>query len=203
MKKKIIIIIILIISIISLSKYQISAKKSTDIYINYTTTNYEVLNKEINTYLTDYISNLRKDLNDINKAFTLNVNHNTFEYNNILSYVFYIESYTGGAHPNHIIHTINYDKQTNKIITIDNLICLNKNILNILSKISREKLLKDKRIVDTNMMLEGTKPTKDNFSNFAFSNDGLIIYFNYYQVAPYSQGEFEIIIPYSDINLSY
>ena len=46
------------------------------------------------------------------------------------------------------------------------------------------------------MMYEGTKPIKDNFKNFVFTKDGILLLFNYYQVAPYSQGEFQIIVPY-------
>ena len=82
---------------------------------------------------------------------------------------------------------------------IDYLIEKNPNILEKFSKGSRNKLLYNKNIIDTNIMLEGTKPTKENFSNFVLSNDGIILFFKYYQVAPYSQGEFKVTIPYNSI----
>lgn len=47
------------------------------------------------------------------------------------------------------------------------------------------------------MLYEGTKPIKENFNNFIFSKNGLIIYFPQYQIAPYSQGEFNVIVPYN------
>ena len=201
MKKKILLIFIFIIIIILFSRNNIVAKENYDISINFSNTEYEILNKEINKSLETYIDIFKQSMVDIDKTYTLNINHSIYEYKNYISYVFYAESYTGGAHPSHDIWTITYDKYLNKIVDIDTLINKNSNILNIFSKISREKLLYDKRIVDTNMMLEGTKPIKNNFSNFAFSKDGLILFFEYYQVAPYSSGDFKVTIPYSDIDI--
>lgn len=51
------------------------------------------------------------------------------------------------------------------------------------------------------MIEDGTKPINNNFKNFAFSEDGLIIFFEQYQVAPYSFGNFEVIIPYSKLSM--
>ena len=42
----------------------------------------------------------------------------------------------------------------------------------------------------------------DNFKNFAFTPNGFTVYFNRYQVAPYSYGSFYIIIPYSELNIN-
>ena len=71
--------------------------------------------------------------------------------------------------------------------------------MNILSKISREKLIYNKNITDTKMMYDGTYPSYDNFTNFVFTKDGLLFFFKWYQVAPYSSGKFEILISYNDI----
>ena len=199
MKRKLLLIFILILGIVIFNKYDIKAQNEDDISIYFTNTNYELLNKEISKNLEIYINDFKNEITDINKTYTLNIRHDTYEYQNYISYVFYMEYYVGGAHPNHKIWTINYDKVNNKIINIDDLEEKYPNILNILSKISREKLLHTKNIVDTNMMLEGSKPIKENFANFAFSKDGLILFFNYYQVAPYSSGEFKIVIPYDEI----
>ena len=50
------------------------------------------------------------------------------------------------------------------------------------------------------MLLEGTKPTLDNFKNFSYTEDGFKIYFNYYQIAPYYYGSSVITVPYNYIN---
>ena len=55
--------------------------------------------------------------------------------------------------------------------------------------------------VVNDMLKEGTLPTADNFKNILFSDKGLIIYFERYQIAPYYYGDYSITIPYKYINL--
>lgn len=198
MKKKIFLLFIILSTFLFMSINSIKAKQNYEINIDYEKSEYKLLDQEINKKINIYIKSFKDTLDDINTiTYTLHITHEKFTYKNYISYVFHIESYTGGAHPNHEIFTVNYDKYNNTIIDIDTLVNKYPNILNTFSKISRNKLLYNKNIVDTNMMLEGTKPTKENFSNFAFSKDGIILFFEYYQVAPYSSGEFKVILPYS------
>ena len=196
MRNKILLICTVIISILFL-RNTIMAKNQYEINIDFNNTKYKLLNEKINRKLDSIIKDFKKYIPDINQTYTLEITHEYYEYKDYLSYVFFIESYTGGAHPNHKIWTITYDKNSNSIIDIDYLICKEPNILNIFSRSSRNKLFYNKNIVDTNMMLEGTKPSIDNFSNFAFSKDGIILFFEYYQIAPYSSGEFKVTIPYN------
>lgn len=176
--------------------------------IYYPYTSYELLNKTIEEKINAEISSLLDTIKEYgvrpNQYYSLFINYDKYNYKNFLSYVFYISSYTGGAHPNNTIWTISYDINTNKIIDINDLIKKESNILNTLSSYSKSALKKDKRFNDTSsnikkMIDEGTKPNIDNFKNFAFSNDGLIIFFEQYQVAPYSFGNFEVVIPYSKL----
>ncbi|MBD9098123.1 DUF3298 domain-containing protein [bacterium] len=81
-------------------------------------------------------------------------------------------------------------------MTISDLIKKDPFILNYLSKETRSKLLNNKRIVDRNMLLEGTKPVVDNYQVFAFTPRGILLFFPEYQIAPYSSGSFKILIPY-------
>ena len=174
-----------------------------DIKINYPLTGYKKLNEEItkivNNYMKDFKNNLPNKDMQVDMKYTLIIDFKDFYYNDYVCFVFYIEYFTGGAHPNHEIVTINYDKRTNSFIKIENLLEKNKDILDIFSKISRINLINNPKITVTSMMYEGTKPIKDNFKNFVFTKDGILLLFNYYQVAPYSQGEFQIIVPYSYI----
>ena len=124
-------------------------------------------------------------------------NNNTF--------LLYISYFTGGAHRNYEIKTINYNKSTNKFIDIDDLINRDKDILNKLSIYSRESfsnndMFNDKVVFD--MMIDGTKSIKDNYKYFNITSDGLIIYFNRYQIAPYYYGDYSITISYNYLNLS-
>ena len=164
---------------------------------------YPLLNNTVNDKMNEYIERFKKDVDSeislINQHYSLDIFYDTYEYKNYISYVFRIEYYTGGAHPSHEVWTVNYDKEKNEIIDINTLIEENSNILNIFSDISREELSHNKRIADTSMMMEGTSPKIENFSNFVYSNNGLILFFPPYQVAPYSASEFMIVIPYDKL----
>ena len=158
---------------------------------------------DIKKYLDDFIT-ASKPIID-NQIYSLDITYDTYSYQNIVSYVFTIFINTGGAHPNTIIDTISYDKKENKVITISELVKDNPDLLSFLSNKSREELLKNKDLQNQSikeMLLEGTTPTNDNFKNFAFAPNGFTVYFNRYQVAPYSYGSFYIIIPYSELNIN-
>lgn len=176
--------------------------------INYPITNSGLLNKEIEKIINNYKLQFNNDLKDLpnNPNYQLDINYKDYKYNNYISYIFYIESDLGGAHPSHQIRTINYNTKENKVITIDNIIKYNSNVLNALSNLSRENLKKLKifKSNDINeMMINGTSPTKNNFKNFVFTQNGLMIIFERYQIAPYFFGEYNITIPYNKLKNIY
>lgn len=180
------------------------------INIYFPITNYDLLDKEINNIIDTYIKEFKDAINEYkiqeNLYYTLYINYDEYTYKNYISFVFNIEMFTGGAHPNHFITTINYDTLNNKFINIDSLIDLNKNILNSLSKESRNILSSDKKFqinYNKDMMYEGTLPNKKNFKNFVLTENGLKILFNYYQIAPYYYGETIINIEYEKLNIEF
>ena len=223
--KKIIILISLIIIIILIIMYlnkntikyiKVATTKEnkinevnneTKIKIYFPNTNYKVLNKEIKKVIYNNLSEFKTSLKEQNNLpyqyYTLFITYDEYKYQEYISIVFYIETFIGGAHPSHDIKTINYNIDKNKIITIEDIYEQDKNILNKLSIYSREKLLKEEKYSDNNiksMLLEGTKPTLDNFKNFSYTEDGFKIYFNYYQIAPYYYGSSVITVPYNYIS---
>ena len=194
--------------------YNIEEKKVSNINddekckinVYYPVSDYSKLNDLVVKTLNGYISNFKKSVlegNDLpNQYFSLYILYTKYEFEDYLSYVFRVSTFLGGAHPDNTIFTINYDKKNDEFIDINDLIKKNNKILQIMSIESRENffknpLFKDKLVYD--MMLEGTSNSKDNFKNFVFSKDGLIIFFPQYQVAPYSYGEFNVTIPYDKI----
>ena len=72
-------------------------------------------------------------------------------------------------------------------------------ILEKLSSFSYNVLSNDNAFKNFNilsMLKDGTAPTIDNFKNIVFSNNGLIIYLESYQLAPYYFGEIALTYPY-------
>lgn len=181
-------------------------KYHIDIY--YPVSNYQTLNNEVMKIINNYLNEFKQFVSDKdiqpNQYYTLNILYNKYEYSNYISYIFRISEYTGGAHPNNILSTIVYNKDCDKIVTIKELVKDNQSLLDILSTESR-KILESNPIFKDNiireMLLNGTEPKLDNFKNFVFSKDGIIIFFEQYQIAPYSYGEFNVNIPYSKIGI--
>ncbi len=120
-----------------------------------------------------YLNNFKKNAKNYpiteSFQFTLYIFYETYTYKDYLSYVFHIEEFTGGAHPNHELFTINYNIKENKFITIKDLKDKDPNILEELSKTSRTMLKENKNSNSLSMLYEGTTPTIENFSNFVFT----------------------------------
>lgn len=179
-----------------------------EIEVYYPESKYSKLNKEIKTKMDRYINEFKDEMGEYNKIennkFLLKINFDSYEYQEYISYVFHIFVDTHGAHPNTYTWTISYNTKTNEIVDMKNLVEKNKELLNLLSEYSLEKLKQNDKIKEDNtldMLLDGTKPNIDNFSKFAFDKDGLKIFFQRYDVAPYYLGEFEITVPYDKIGI--
>ncbi len=185
------------------NKIELSYKDDYKIKVYYPDTKYLKLDNTIDKKIGEIVSEFKNELtlNQVIPNFVsdLIITYDKYSYKDYLSYVFFIEYFTGGAHPNHEIWTITYDTKSDKIITIDDLINNNSNLLTKLSEYTRNELLHNPGITDVQMLIDGTKPEKENFSNFAFSDDGYLVFFQYYQVAPYSSGSFVVKVPYSEL----
>lgn len=172
------------------------------IQVIYPRTKYKVLNQSVYEIVFNNIMefmNSAKEPIQENFTYTLDISHDEYSYQNYLSIILYVSSYTGGAHPNHKIYSIVYDISKEKIITMQDLVLEKENILFILSEESRKILSTNPKIVDSNLLLIGTSPDVSNFLTFAFVPFGIMVYFPEYQIAPYSSGAFKIVIPYTKI----
>lgn len=110
---------------------------------------------------------------------------------NYVSLAFMALVYTGGAHPITIVTTKNYDRQTGKILKLEDLgiadsalARIRPLVISLLMKIDRP----DKKWIE-----EGVNAR--SLQNFALDHDGLTFYFSPYDVAPYSYGIQKVKIP--------
>lgn len=182
-------------------------KYTIDVF--YPETEYKSLNTQIINEINAQIEDFRKavkGMEELNlpQKFQLNINFDSYEYNEYISFVFNIFLDTGGAHPNTYSYTITFDTKNKKVVTIEDLADKNKDILKILSDYTYNVLKDDTRIKeygDGEMLKEGTYPYKENFSKFAFDKDGLKIIFDRYSVAPYVAGAFSVTVPYEKLGI--
>ena len=110
----------------------------------------------------------------------------------IVSIVFKIYQFTGGAHGNSFIQTLTVDSENDKIIYLKDVI--EQRNFKKLQQFVRNKLKEDLEFKD--FIDDGTERWSD-FSSFAISATGYTFWFSPYQVAPYVNGIQKVDVPKS------
>ncbi|OGI90415.1 hypothetical protein A2911_01600 [Candidatus Nomurabacteria bacterium RIFCSPLOWO2_01_FULL_40_15] len=113
-----------------------------------------------------------------------------------ISFLLRFGGYTGGAHGYSSLTSFNYDVKNQKEIALRDLFPSDPNYLKTISGYARKDLrLQFGKNVEEDMLLAGTELDEINFSVFTFTGDEITFYFNQYQVAPYSMGQFTVTMP--------
>ncbi|MCX6764386.1 MAG: DUF3298 and DUF4163 domain-containing protein [Candidatus Nealsonbacteria bacterium] len=119
--------------------------------------------------------------------------------NEYLSFVINSYYFVGGAHGANEVHAFNYDLAKQKEITILDFLNSSQQYFEKLAELSAKevtsKLQGNEVMIDDflkQMIQDGTKATQENYKDFNFNYNSLIIYFQQYQVAPGAAGEITI-----------
>jgi len=108
----------------------------------------------------------------------------------------YDEAYLGGAHPSYSLEFRNYDRRTNKEIKLEDI---------LLPNAKRRFKQIAKSYYKHSVGLKPNEPlTKDGWfedkfvlpSNFAITKEGLLLYYNPYEIKSFVFGETKFILPY-------
>ena len=129
------------------------------------------------------------------QQYSLEITYDKKEYKEYVTYILYTTVYLGGAHPNTTIETFTY-KNGKRIEIMD---VISKEELSKISNYVKKELLSHPGSV-SDMIEEGTVSDYPNYRNFYYNDRGLVFIFEQYQVAPYSSGIIEVIVPYSILN---
>jgi hypothetical protein len=101
----------------------------------------------------------------------------------------------GAAHPAHNSTTLTYDLSNGREITLDELFLSSSNYLQALSDACKAQLTARNAGFDS--FLQGAEPLPENYLRWNISNEGLVITFDEYQVAPYAAGPQIVTLPFS------
>jgi hypothetical protein len=111
------------------------------------------------------------------------------------------EYYTGGAHGGAGVYFINIDPRTGEEFTLDNFFKpgYSQALTNLGNKVFRQT----RQLADTSSLSENYfEFPEDRFQlneNYGFKEEGVVFFYNSYEIAPYAAGPTEIIIPYKDL----
>lgn len=180
------------------------SEEGYEISIYYPYTKDDTLNTHIKTRLDLYIKDIKyqaeKYDSEVQKGkYKLNISFDVTKGNNgIVSYIFTVIQDIKYMHPNEYIFVINYDSNTSKIISQEDIEKMFPNLYYNLSEYTYKELLKNEEIKNMGafeMLKEGTQANKYNFMDIAFNLDNMVVMFEKYQVAPYVLGTFSVEVP--------
>jgi hypothetical protein len=136
---------------------------------------------------------------------TLEITYETFQHSpSVVSVLFNIYSYMGGAHPNTYFKTFTFDLENESMYSLAGLFQMDMRPNEILAPIVRADL-QEKLAEFPDFIESGTEPYPegypelDNYANWVLTEDALVIYFPPYQVAPYVAGPQMVSIPLVDL----
>ena len=165
-----------------------------------------IISNKVNGWFDDFVNDAelnRQMTVDFGQPFTFEnqwrVTMNTSDCASVLLTAY---QFTGGANGEEKMASFTWNKLTNSLVTLEQLLplVLEQPDLVSLSEICREELtlaLSAGNDSDLQEMIhEGTEPIPENYDLFTISDKGLTIYFEKYQVAPGSQGSQAVLIPY-------
>lgn len=104
----------------------------------------------------------------------------------------------GAAHPFHYSLTLNYDLEQGRELSLGDLFAENSDYLKAISSYCIAELSK-RDIGFYGGFERGAEPTSDNYRNWNIANEGLIVTFDEYQVAPYAAGAQTVTVPYGEL----
>lgn len=126
----------------------------------------------------------------------------TYEDKNIISIQLQTYLFTGGAHGNSFTRFLNFDKRKGIELENDELI---KDIEKF-KKIAETKFRKQEKIpLDKNINSSGFMFENDEFhlaENIGYTKEGLLLYYNQYEIASYADGTITLIFPFQQIKNS-
>lgn len=111
-----------------------------------------------------------------------------------------IQSYqfTGGAHPNGNTRFLNYDLETGNLLGWADILADSLDFIRL-----AEPIFRNVRDIGPEVDLEETGFFwGDSFrppNNFSFEKEGLRLFYNTYEIAPYALGVTEFVLPYTDL----
>ncbi|HLD70408.1 MAG TPA: DUF3298 and DUF4163 domain-containing protein [Negativicutes bacterium] len=134
------------------------------------------------------------------RAYDLKISYENGEVTeNMISILFSIYSFTGGAHGNGYFAAINWDIKNNKEITLADMFAGQPDYLKKVSDYAiadiERQMVERTGSKESGWLQDGAGPKEENFQAFLVKPESITFYFSPYQVAAYAVGDFKVIMP--------
>lgn len=162
------------------------------------------LHKALDENMQTFIEHVRKNVPEPDcatcRTFELHIAADSIYQNKqVVSMAYNWTVYEGGAHGNYAKWCVVFDKKDGSRVTYARLVKDEAGLLAVAEKAFRQQIGMEEN--EKMYQLYSFKNNQFHLSNdFVFSNDGLVFYYNPYEIAPYSTGIIALKLPYSDIS---
>ncbi len=119
----------------------------------------------------------------------------------MLTLIFTVYQFTGGAHGGTVIQTYTLDLKNKRLVTLDDLFTNTSDALAVIDPLVEQDLTTTLGgMLDANWLKQGTGTDPQNYQTFALDADSITFYFQQYQVAPYAAGIQKVTIPLAQLS---
>lgn len=143
---------------------------------------------------------MRKDMNNLGGCWELKTTTDTLHASSkTLTVRVDNFAYTGGAHPNHNLSFYNFDRHTGRLLALTDIVGDTTALLGMVEKAFRrqQKLLPAAKLDEEGYFLQD-----GHFflpANVGIAQEGLLFYYNPYEIAAYAVGPIQIMVPYTQL----
>jgi len=169
----------------------------------------DIINKELTDFKTNSLENDAavksvdpESYTKYPREYDLNIGYDKGEVDNeIISIVFNVYNFEGGAHGASYFIPLNYNPKIKQEIKLADLFPNQPNYLKTISDFCIKDLTKQLtssggiEMTDANWIERGAGPAEENFQFFLANKNNIVFYFPQYQVAAYAAGDFKVTYP--------
>ncbi|MCX6718716.1 MAG: DUF3298 and DUF4163 domain-containing protein [Candidatus Staskawiczbacteria bacterium] len=168
-----------------------------------------IIDKELADFKTNSLANdeaVKKvdpvDYAKFPREYDLNIGYDKGEIDeNIVSVIFNVYNFEGGAHGASYFVPLNYNPKTKQEIKLADLFAGQPDYLQKISDFCIKDLTKQLtdsggiEMTDSSWIQRGAGPTAENFQFFLINTNNIVFYFPQYQVAAGAAGDFKVTMP--------
>ena len=151
--------------------------------------------------LADDYESIRKDMGGLGGCWELETTADTLHASSkALTVKMETYAYTGGAHPNSSLTYYTFDRETGRLLTLADMVSDTTALLGVLEREFRQH---QKLLPLTSLEEQGYFLRDGHFflpANVGASRDGLVFYYNPYEIAAYAIGPIRITVPYEKLS---
>ena len=160
----------------------------------------ENLAKAASLFAQDY-EEVRKDMGSLGGCWELETTADTLHTGpKALTVKLETHAYMGGAHPNSSLTLYTFDRETGRLLTLADMISDITALLGVLEKEFRQH---QNMSPSTNLEEQGYFLRDGHFflpANVGVGREGLVFYYNPYEIAAYAVGPIQVTVPYEKLD---